>query len=156
MKKKIMAILLASVMTFALVACGETKKPASDDGETEVVEEVTEDAGEDTTKDAGEDTTKDTEADTSEETSEEGGVDEAIVGSWKYDGMDYTYTFNADGTGNYAASGTDMPFTFTTNDGNLEILYEGNTAPMVSTYTIEGDCMTMKDSFDSDVKYYKQ
>lgn len=75
-----------------------------------------------------------------------------IVGSWKYDGGgDYTYVFNADGTGSYAG----RDFTYTDDGKELAITYPGNTAPMKTTYTISGDTLTIKDSLDKDVVYKK-
>ena len=76
-----------------------------------------------------------------------------IVGSWKYDGADYTYTFNEDGTGNYDAAGTKMEFTYTTTENKISILYNGNTSPFETEYSIEGDTLNIIDSFGSDTLY---
>lgn len=87
-----------------------------------------------------------------------GGAGDTIVGTWAsadYSGA-YVYTFNEDGSGNYDASGTQMPFTYTAEDGKLSILYDGNTAPFETTYTISGKTLTMKDSFDNDVVYNRK
>lgn len=76
-----------------------------------------------------------------------------IVGSWKYDGADYTYTFNEDGTGDYNAAGTKMEFTYKTEDNKISILYTGNTAPFETEYSINGDTLNIIDSFGSDTLY---
>lgn len=78
-----------------------------------------------------------------------------IVGSWKYDGADYTYTFNEDGTGDYSAAGTKMEFTYTTEDNKISILYTGNTAPFETEYSIDGDTLNIIDSFGRDTLYKK-
>lgn len=81
---------------------------------------------------------------------------EGIVGQWKYDGADYTYTFNEDGTGNYNAMGTIMEFTYSTDANKLSITYTGNTSPFETEYTIDGDTINIKDSFGSDTIYKRK
>ena len=81
-----------------------------------------------------------------------------LVGDWAsqdYSGA-FIFTFNEDGTGNYDAAGTQMPFTYTAEDGQLSILYDGDTLPFESEYTVEGTVLTMKDSLGEDVIYNKQ
>ena len=81
-----------------------------------------------------------------------------IVGTWaSVDfGGAFIFTFNEDGTGNYDASGTDMPFTYTAEDGALSILYDGDDLPFDTEYTVDGDKFIMKDSLGEDVVYNKQ
>ena len=85
-----------------------------------------------------------------------------ITGKWKYYdsaygdlGSDYIYTFNADGTGQYDAAGTIMPFTYTIDGDSLAILYEGSTDPFESTFSIDSDTLNIKDSLGSDTLYKK-
>ena len=78
---------------------------------------------------------------------------DGIVGSWKYDGADYTYIFNEDGTGSYEAFGNKMEFTYTTEGNKLSILYSGNTSPFETEYSIDGETLNVKDSFGSDTLY---
>ncbi len=78
-----------------------------------------------------------------------------IVGSWKYEGGGYTYTFNEDGTGKYELAGAAMEFTYETKDGKLSILYKGNTAPFETEYKIEGDTLNVIDSLGNDTIYKK-
>ena len=82
----------------------------------------------------------------------------SIVGQWKYDdsdfsgsGMDFVYTFNANGTGNYAAAGTDMPFTYVADGSQLTITYESGV--FETEYEINGDILNVKDSGGSDTLY---
>lgn len=80
-------------------------------------------------------------------------IKNTIVGSWKYDGADYTYTFNEDGTGDYNAAGTIMEFTYETEDKKISILFSGNTAPFESEFSIDGDTLNIIDSFGKDTLY---
>lgn len=79
-----------------------------------------------------------------------------LVGSWEYADGGFTYTFNADGTGTYDMFGEGMSFTYTDNGTSIEFLYEDVDDPTVLEYTIDGDTLTMKDSFGSDVTYVKK
>jgi uncharacterized lipoprotein YehR (DUF1307 family) len=77
---------------------------------------------------------------------------EGIVGKWKYESADYTYTFNEDGTGDYNG----MKFTYTTDVDKISILYDGNTAAFESTFTIDGNKLNIKDSYGNDTIYIRQ
>ena len=80
-----------------------------------------------------------------------------IVGKWESEMGGYVYTFNEDGTGNYAYGESKMEFTYkTTEDGKLSILYTGNTAAFETTYTIDGNTLNIKDSFDNDTIYKRK
>ena len=79
-----------------------------------------------------------------------------LVGTWKYEGSDYTYTFKEDGTGTYSYGKTVMEFTYTTEGEKISILYKGNTAPFETVYTIDGKSLNIKDSFGNDTIYKKQ
>ena len=92
----------------------------------------------------------------SSDSADAGGAD-SIVGQWAsqdYDGA-FVFTFNEDGTGNYDASGTDMPFTYTIDGDQLSILYDGDTISFDTPFTISGTTLTIKDSMDEDVVYNK-
>ena len=78
----------------------------------------------------------------------------SIIGSWA-DGS-YTYTFNEDGTGNYAYDGTKMEFTYEDNGKEVTILYNGNTISTTYAYRIEGKKFIIKDSFGNDIEYIKK
>lgn len=82
----------------------------------------------------------------------------AIVGKWKYydkdfGSMDFIYTFNKDGTGNYSMAGTPMPFTYTIDGNNLTITYDSG--PFETEYEINGDILNVKDSGGNDTLYKK-
>ncbi len=84
-----------------------------------------------------------------------------IVGRWKYTdsdlgdlGIDFIYTFNADGTGDYDMSGTKMTFTYTTDGNKLSIKY--NESGLFETeYEIKDNVLNIKDSGGSDTLYKK-
>lgn len=83
-----------------------------------------------------------------------------IVGKWTYDdeelanaGIYFTYTFNSNGTGNYDAGGTDMPFTYTIDGNKLSIVYE--TGTFETEFSINGDLLNVKDSGGNDTIYKK-
>lgn len=79
-----------------------------------------------------------------------------IVGVWTYENGGYTYTFNEDGTGNYAYYSTKMEFTYKTEGNKLEITYSGSTSPFKTEFTIEGNTLNIKDSFGKDTIYKKK
>lgn len=77
----------------------------------------------------------------------------SIVGEWKYQGMEFIYTFNEDGTGEYNAAGTLMPFTYKIDGDKISILYDGNTDPFETTFSIDGDTLNVVDSVGNDTLY---
>ena len=79
-----------------------------------------------------------------------------IVGVWKTPVGDYTYHFNADGTGYYDVYGTIMNFTYKTEGSKIAITYEGNSDAFETTYSIDGDTLNVKDSYGNDTLYKKQ
>lgn len=80
----------------------------------------------------------------------------ALIGSWEYESGGFTYTFNADGTGTYDVYGEVMNFTYTDNGSSIEMLFDDVDTPSTYEYSIEGDALTIKDSFGEDVKYIKK
>lgn len=74
-----------------------------------------------------------------------------IVGEWKLDF--YVYTFNEDGTGQYDVAGNVMKFTYETDGDKLSLLFDGNTDPWETTYTIEGDELNVRDIAGKDTIY---
>ena len=78
-----------------------------------------------------------------------------LVGSWAHE-YGYVYTFNADGTGSYGKGDSVMTFTYTVEGDQLKILYDGSTAPFVTTWRIEGTTLIILDSFNNEVRYEKQ
>ncbi len=78
-----------------------------------------------------------------------------IVGTWEYKAMECAYSFNEDETGAYIFGGVEMPFTYTDDGTAVSILYEGNTSPNVLKYTIDGNTLSIEDSFGDMVEYEK-
>lgn len=77
-----------------------------------------------------------------------------IVGKWAQG--KYVYTFNEDKTCQYDASGTIMKCTYETEGDKISILYEGNTLPFETTFSIEGNTLNVKDSLGNDTLYERQ
>jgi uncharacterized lipoprotein NlpE involved in copper resistance len=76
-----------------------------------------------------------------------------IVGQWQYkDYSSYVYTFNEDGTGEYAGK----KFTYKTEGNNISITYEGTTAAFNSTFEIKDNQLIIKDSLGKDTVYNKK
>ena len=49
-----------------------------------------------------------------------------------------------------------MKCTYETDGDKISIMYEGNTVPFETTYSIDGDTLNVKDSFGEDTLYKKQ
>jgi len=77
-----------------------------------------------------------------------------LVGKWAHGS--YVYTFNEDKTCTYDVAGSKMECTYEVDGDKLSILYNGNSAPFETTYTIEGKKLNIKDSFGSDTIYERQ
>jgi len=80
------------------------------------------------------------------------GSKKGLVGSWAHGS--FVYTFNEDKTCTYTTM--ECTYEYDEEKGTLEILYKGNTVPFKTTYKIEDDKLTIKDSFDNDVVYERQ
>jgi uncharacterized lipoprotein YehR (DUF1307 family) len=78
----------------------------------------------------------------------------SIVGVWAYNS--FVYTFNSDKTGDYDVAGTKMDFTYEAKNGDLSILYSGNTIPYETTFRIDGKTLYLMDSFGEEVAYEKK
>ena len=83
------------------------------------------------------------------------GKKDPIVGKWAYgSGDSFVFTFNQDKTCHYTANNKDC--TYTIDGDKISILYADNTAPFESNFKIEGNKLTLKDSFGNDVVYEKR
>lgn len=77
-----------------------------------------------------------------------------IIGMWEYEGGDFVYTFNADGTGSYRMGSFTADFTYKDNETSVEISYIGSTAPaLVLDYSINDNVLNVIDSFGKDTLY---
>ncbi|MBR3055757.1 hypothetical protein IKG64_00325 [Candidatus Saccharibacteria bacterium] len=83
------------------------------------------------------------------------GNKDPLIGSWA--NGSYIYTFNEDGTCSYAYSGAGaMECTYETDGDKISILYTENTVPFETTYRIEGNTLTVVDSFGNDTNYTRK
>ena len=83
-----------------------------------------------------------------------------IVGKWKYydedfGSLDFIYTFNADGTGDYDVSGTSKTFTYKIDGKEIDITYDESKATFSTEFEINGDIINIKDSGGNDTFYKK-
>ena len=79
-----------------------------------------------------------------------------LVGQWEYSALNCTYTFNDDGTGSYNFAGSEMKFTYEDKGDSFSVLYDGNTVASDYEYVIEGNVLTITDSFGSPVEYTRK
>ena len=79
-----------------------------------------------------------------------------LVGEWEHEDGDYAYEFKADGNGTYKYGETVMKFTFETDGSELSLSYEGVETPTILEYSLDGDALNVKDSFDNDTIYVKK
>lgn len=80
----------------------------------------------------------------------------ALVGTWVSDKEeDGSFTFNADGTGIIKTGAYEESFTYVDNGSSVEIKF-ANADAQSSTYTIEGDKLTMTDAANVSTTYTKQ
>ena len=83
---------------------------------------------------------------------------DSLVGDWASEDFDgkFVYTFKEDGTGNYDAYGTDMPFTYKVDGDKLSIQYGDVDVPWDTTFKIADGTLTVKDDAGNDVIYHKK
>lgn len=81
------------------------------------------------------------------------GKKEGLVGTWRYGSSDtFQFVFNEDKTCSYAGRNC----TYTVDGDKLSILYDGDTTSFDTTFKIEDDKLTIKDSLGSDVVYTRK
>ena len=78
----------------------------------------------------------------------------SIVGKWAQGS--YVYTFNEDKTCSYDVAGTIMNCTYEIDGDKISILYDGNTLPFETTFSIDGNKLNVVDSFGNDTIYEKK
>ena len=78
-----------------------------------------------------------------------------IVGVWEYEGGGYIYEFKADGTGTYTIIDSVLTFTYTIEGNVVTLVYEDD-VPLEVEFELNGDSLTMKDSFGNDIIYNRQ
>ena len=82
---------------------------------------------------------------------------DGLVGEWAYESngtvsSTFVYVFNEDKTCSYAGK----KCTYTVDGDKLSILNDGDTVPFETTFKIEDDKLTIKDSLGSDVVYARK
>lgn len=77
-----------------------------------------------------------------------------IIGKWVHE--DYTYTFNEDKTCTYEFSITKIDCTYELNGDRIAITFSGNTIPFETTYSLEENKLSIKDSFGENTIYDKR
>ena len=84
-----------------------------------------------------------------------------LIGDWVYFNGSSTqsniyYTFKDEKNGSYTFYGSARNFTYTDDGTKLTILYDGDTAAFETTFKIEDDKLTIKDSLGNDVVYTRK
>ena len=158
---KTVALLCAVLMAGSLTACGnktETKETSEASASTSAVQQaVTTAAGTtDEQQTTVAETTEVQQSDSAAETAKADAMDTGLVGSWEYEIVGFTYTFNSDGSGVYDVAGTQIKFTYTAENSVLSITYEGTSAPMQLEYVLSGDTLNVKDSAGNDTIYHRK
>ena len=162
---KALALICVALLVLSLAACGEKKENAGGSDNSSAVSSKEESAASSSTAssaandDAGSSTAassaQDAASSTAESKSDSAG-DNALVGSWEYEGGMFIYTFNPDGTGNYDIGTDKMNFTYKADGSTISFLFDGNTEPMELKYELDGDTLNIKDSFDSATIYKRK
>lgn len=84
-----------------------------------------------------------------------------LIGDWAYFNGSSTnssmyYTFKDEKSGSYNFGGGSRNFTYEDDGKTLTILYDGDTLSSTFEYKLDGDTLTIKDSFGSDVIYKRK
>ena len=145
-------------MASSLTACGNKTETKESAAATSAVQQDTSTAAGTT---AGQQTTfaetaEVQQSDPAAESAKAGATDTGLVGTWEYEIVGFTYTFNSDGSGVYDVAGTQMKFTYTAENSVLSITYEDSTAPIQLEYVLSGDTLNIKDSAGSDTIYHRK
>ena len=148
--KKVITLSVAAAMVFAVAACSdktEETEAAEETAQETVAEETEETEAEADETEAVADETEAAADETEAAAQAVDCADSALVGTWSYGS--YVYTFNADGTGDYSGSA----LTWEDLGDKISILYDGFSSPMELEYSIDGDTLTIVDSFGEGVEY---
>ena len=80
-----------------------------------------------------------------------------LIGKWKAENAndEYYYTFNKDKTCGYETAGARLSCTYEFDNEKVTILYKGNDNAIVYEYKVEGNTLTIKDSFGNSIIYKK-
>ena len=82
---------------------------------------------------------------------------EPFVGKWANASGNAVYEFKADGTGSFTVSESAVTeFTFEVTDNKIKLTYTSAAEPSEFEFKIEGDVLTIQDSYGNGVEYTKQ
>ena len=84
-----------------------------------------------------------------------GSKEKGIVGTWKDNIDGNIYTFNSDGTGQYKSSSIKANFEYEIEGNKIIITYTGN-APYETIYSLNGNKLSMTNSYGVNITYYKK
>lgn len=84
-------------------------------------------------------------ADTTEAASATPQPDSALLGTWESEEDGSSFIFSEDGNGSYTLNSVEYKFTFVDNGSSLELNFAAM-GPQSSTYTIDGDKLSITDS----------
>ena len=86
----------------------------------------------------------------------------SLVGTWELKDPDYTsiYVFNEDGKGTYTLTAGDesdtSAFTYKVEETKLLVTYEGDEEATDLKYTLNGNTLVIRDSFDEEMTFTKK
>ena len=155
---KIAALICAVLMASSLTACGNKTETKESAAATSAVQQDTSTAAGTTAEQQTTfaETAEVQQSDPAAESAKAGATDTGLVGTWEYEIVGFTYTFNSDGSGVYDVAGTQMKFTYTAENSVLSITYEDSTEPMQLEYVLSGDTLNIKDSGGNDTIYHRK
>jgi len=77
-----------------------------------------------------------------------------LMGAWSWNGhLDCGYFFGSDGKGAYFFGGGEKVFEYRDDGDSVMVYYPGELSPSRFRYRIDGDTMSIEDSFGSRVIY---
>lgn len=78
----------------------------------------------------------------------------ALIGTWSWNGhLDCGYFFGPDGKGAYFFCGGEKAFEYGDNGDSVTVYYPGELSPSRFRYRIDGDTLSIEDSFGNCVIY---
>ena len=85
------------------------------------------------------------------------GVREKLIGTWVAIGFPcFAYNFTSSSEGYYSMANVKKAFNYSANDETVALYYPGDVSALSFKYEIDGDILSIEDSFGNFVKYKKQ
>ena len=83
-------------------------------------------------------------------------MNSALIGTWSWNGhLDCGYIFGSDGKGAYFFCGAQKAFEYCDNGTFVSIYYPGDLSPLRFEYTVDGNTLSIEDSFGNRIIYSK-